>query len=151
MRKTFMAAPKNTPMSGEIWHLTIDDLLAPLPEATRLGGPGPVVINLSASTAPITVPAKSIAGCEQAHMYQLQRTEDRRPRYRLRLGPFSSEDEADAVLTIVRDIYPGALTATADDDDLRAIATLRAYFCALPPATEKPAASIEKPTPSTQK
>src|SRR6266404_135068 len=141
MRKTFMAAPKNTPMTGEIWHLTIDDLLAPLPEATRLGGRGPFVINLSASTAPITVPAKSIAGCEQAHMYQLQRTEDRRPRYRLRLGPFSSEDEADAVLMMVRDIYPGALTATADDDDLRAIATLRAKTGALPPASEKPAVS----------
>jgi hypothetical protein len=145
MRKTFMAAPTNTSMTGEIWHLTIDDLLAPLPEVTRLGGPGPFVINLSASTAPITVPAKSMAGCEQAHMYQLQRTEDRRPRYRLRLGPFSSEDEADAVLMIVRDIYPGALTATADDDDLRAIATLRAKTGMLPPASEKPAASIEKP------
>jgi len=146
-----MAAPKNTPMTGEIWHLTIDDLLAPLPEATRLGGPGPFVINLSASTAPITVPAKSIAGCEQAHMYQLQRTEDRRPRYRLRLGPFSSEDEADAVLMMVRDIYPGALTATADDDDLRAIATLRAKTGALPPASEKPAVSSRpaaKPTAS---
>jgi len=146
-----MAAPKNTPMTGEIWHLTIDDLLAPLPEATRLGGPGIFVINLSASTAPITVPAKSIAGCEQAHMYQLQRTEDRRPRYRLRLGPFSSEDEADAVLMMVRDIYPGALTATADDDDLRAIATLRAKTGALPPASEKPAASSRpaaKPTAS---
>ena len=146
-----MAAPKNTPMTGEIWHLTIDDLLAPLPEVTRLGGPGPFVINLSASTAPITVPAKSIAGCEQAHMYQLQRTEDRRPRYRLRLGPFSSEDEADAVLMMVRDIYPGALTATADDDDLRAIATLRAKTGALPPASEKPAVSSRpaaKPTAS---
>jgi len=146
-----MAAPKNTPMTGEIWHLTIDDLLAPLPEATRLGGRGPFVINLSASTAPITVPAKSIAGCEQAHMYQLQRTEDRRPRYRLRLGPFSSEDEADAVLMMVRDIYPGALTATADDDDLRAIATLRAKTGALPPASEKPAVSSRpaaKPTAS---
>lgn len=146
-----MAAPTNTPMTGEIWHLTIDDLLAPLPEVTRLGGPGPFVINLSASTAPITVPAKSIAGCEQAHLYQLQRTEDRRPRYRLRLGPFSSEDEADAVLMIVRDIYPGALTATADDDDLRAIATWRAKTGALPPASEKPAASSSpgaKPTVS---
>src|SRR6266404_2705896 len=149
MRKRFMAAPKNTPMTGEIWHLTIDDLLAPLPETTRLGGPGPFVINLSASTAPITVPAKTIAGCEQAHMYQLQRTEDRRPRYRLRLGPFSSEDEADAVLMMVRDLYPGALTATADDDDLRAIATLRAKTGALPPASEKPAVSSRpaaKPT-----
>jgi hypothetical protein len=131
-------------MTGEIWHLTIDDLLAPLPEVTHLGGPGPFVINLSASTAPIDLPAKGIAGCEQAHMYQLQRTEDRRPRYRLRLGPFGSEDEADAILKIVRDIYPSALTATADADDLRAIATLRAKIGALPSPAEKPSASIEK-------
>src|SRR5260370_8892897 len=114
------------------------DWLAPLREAPRLGGPGPFVINLSASTAPIDVPAKGIAGCEQAHMYQLQRTEDRRPRYRLRLGPFGSEDEADAILKIVRDIYPGALTATADPDDLRAIGTLPAKIAALPAPPQKP-------------
>src|SRR5258708_22658787 len=142
--KTFMAAPTNTPMTGEIWHVTFDDLPAPLPEVTRLGGPGPFVINLSASTAPIDVPAKGIAGCERAHMYQLQRTEDRRPRYRLRLGPFGSEDEADAILKIVRDIYPGALTATADADDLRAIATLRAKLGCLPSPSEHSPASIEK-------
>ena len=131
-----MAAPTNTPLTGEIWHLSIDDLLAPLPEVARLGGTGPFVINLSASTAPIALPAKSLAGCEQAHMYQLQRMEDRRPRYRLRVGPFGSEDEADAILKIVRDIYPGALTATADADDLRAIAALRAKIGALPPAPQ---------------
>ena len=146
-----MAAPTNTPMTGEIWHLTIDDLLAPLPEVGRLGGPGPFVINLSASTAPIALPAKSIAGCEQAHIYQLQRTEDRRPRYRLRLGPFDNEDEADAILKIVRDIYPGALTATADADDLRVIANLRAKIGLLPTPSEKPSASVGAPTPSIEK
>ena len=137
-----MAAPTNTPLTGEIWHLSIDDLLAPLPEVARLGGTGPFVINLSASTAPIALPAKSLAGCERAHMYQLQRMEDRRPRYRLRVGPFGSEDEADAILKIVRDIYPGALTATADADDLRAIAALRAKIGALPPA---PQAMLPRP------
>jgi hypothetical protein len=145
-----MAAPTDTPLTGEIWHLSVDDLLAPLPEVARLGGQGPFVINLSASTAPITLPAKGITGCEQAHMYQLQRTEDRRPRYRLRLGPFDGEDEADAILKIVRDIYPGALTATADADDLRAIATLCAKIGALPSPKEKPPASIDKPTPSIE-
>jgi hypothetical protein len=144
-----MAAPTNTPVTGEIWHLTIDDLLAPLPEVARLGGPGPFVINLSASTAPIALPAKSIAGCEQAHMYQLQRTEDRRPRYRLRLGPFDSEDEADAILKIVRDIYPGALMATADADDLRVIETLRAKIGALPPPPQaRSSGPVAKPTVS---
>jgi hypothetical protein len=116
----------NTPLTGDIWHLSIDDLLAPLPETARLGGPGPFVINLSASTAPISLPDKSIAGCQHAQVYQVQRMEDRRPRYRLRLGPFADEDDAETTLKKVREFYPGALTATADTDDLRAIANLRA-------------------------
>jgi SPOR domain len=128
----------NTPLT-DIWHLSIDDLLAPLPETARLGGPGPFVINLSASTAPMDLP-KGIAGCRDAQMYQVQRMEDRRPRYRLRLGPFADEDEAEAVLEKVREFYPGALTATADADDLRAIASLRAK-------SEVPQASVEKPAP----
>jgi hypothetical protein len=118
-----MATPTNTPL-GDIWHLSIDDLLAPLPDKTRLGGPGPFVINLSASSAPIDVPMKSFPGCEHAQLYQVQRIEDHRPRYRLRLGPFANEDLAEAILQKVRDIYPSALTATADAEDLRAISAL---------------------------
>jgi sporulation related protein len=141
-----MAAPIDTALSGDIWHLGIDDLFAPLPETIRLGGPGPFVINLTTSSAPIALPAKSIAGCEYAQLYQLQRTEDRRPRYRLRVGPFASEDEADAILKIVRDVYPGALTATADADDLRAIANLPPKAVP-PPPTAKPAAATVPPPP----
>jgi hypothetical protein len=141
-----MAAPTNTPPTGESWHLSVDDLLAPLPDSGRLGGPGPFVINLSASSAPISPPAKGIAGCQHAHVYQVQRTEDRRPRYRLRVGPFANEDEAEAILQKVRDVYPGALTATADADDLRAIATLRSKANALQPPAEKPTPA-EKPLP----
>jgi hypothetical protein len=137
-----MAAPINTPLTGEIWHLTIDDLLAPLPEMARLGGPGPFVINLSASSAPLAVPAKRVPGCPNAYLYQVQRMEDRRLRYRLRLGPFANEDEADLILKKVRAIYPGALTATADADDLRAIATMQAKTAISPPVVPvKPASS----------
>jgi hypothetical protein len=136
-----MAAPIDTPLTGEIWHLSIDDLLAPLAEMARLGGPGPFVISLSASSAPVALPVKSMAGCQHAHVYQIQRTEDRRVRYRLRLGPFATEDEADAVLAKVRDIYPSALTATADADDLKAIANWQAK---LPQA---PAAKLAEKTP----
>jgi hypothetical protein len=139
-----MGAPTNTPSTGEIWHLSVDDLLAPLPDRARLGGPGPFVINLSASTAPIAVP-KGVAGCQHAHVYQVQRMEDRRPRYRLRLGPFANEDDAEAALNKVRDIYPGALTATADADDLRAIATRQAKADAHQSPAEKPAAPTVEP------
>jgi hypothetical protein len=143
-----MAAPTNTPSTEDIWHLNIEDLFAPLPEKTRLGGPGPFVINLSASSAPIDVPPKGIAGCPHAHVYQVQRIEDRRPRYRLRLGPFTQEDDADAELLKVRAIYPGALTATADADDLRIIAALQVKAPA-PPSAAKVAKQIETPVAPT--
>lgn len=91
----------------------------------RLGGVGPFVINLHASTAPIDVPAKSPAGSEQARLYRIQRVDDGRVRYRLRLGPFATEDEAEAVLAKVRLEYPCALLLTAAADDLHAIALVR--------------------------
>jgi hypothetical protein len=122
-----MATPINAPMAGEIWHLSIEDLFQPVQEAPRLGGEGPFVINLSVSTAPISVPTKAFTNSPlSAHVYQIQVTEDGRTRYRLRFGPFASEDEADAVLAEVRDTYPGALTATASASDLRVIGTMQA-------------------------
>jgi hypothetical protein len=120
-----MAGPINTPVTTNIGHLSGEDLFAPLPEKTRLGGPGPFVINLTVSTAPIDLPGRNFDAGRDAYVYQVQRTEDRRLRYRLRLGTFASEDDADAVLEKVRDIYPAALTATADPDDLRSIAALQ--------------------------
>ena len=137
-----MATPINSPLTREIWHLSIDDLFAPPPETPRLGGEGPFVINLSASTAPISVPTTGVAG-DQAHLYQLQRPEDGRMRYRLRLGPFAKEEEADAVLLKVREVYPSALTATAGPDDLRAIATLQAKSA--PPTSTAAPASMAPP------
>jgi hypothetical protein len=138
-----MATPINSPPTREIWHLSIDDLLAPTAETPRLGGEGPFVINLSASTAPISVPI-AVAG-SQAHVYQLQRPEDGRMRYRLRLGPFTKEEDADAVLLKVREVYPSALTATAGPDDLRAIAALQAKAA---PPTLNERSSAQSPPPA---
>jgi hypothetical protein len=122
-----MATPINAPLAGEIWHLSIEDLFQPVQESPRLGGDGPFVINLSVSTAPINVPNKAFTNSPlDAHVYQIQVTEDGRTRYRLRLGPFASEDEADAILAEVRDTYPGALTATASGSDLRVIESMQA-------------------------
>ena len=146
-----MATPINAPMAGEIWHLSIEDLFQPVQEAPRLGGEGPFVINLSASTAPISIPTKSFAGCSEAYVYQIQVTEDGRTRYRLRLGPFASEDEADAVLIEVRDTYPGALTATAGAADLRVIATMAAKAETRPPIAQAPTAQAPTEMPVTDK
>jgi SPOR domain len=155
-----MATPINAPMAGEIWHLSIEDLFQPVQEAPRLGGEGPFVINLSVSTAPISIPTKSFDGCSEAYVYQIQVTEDGRTRYRLRLGPFASEDEADAVLVEVRDTYPGALTATAGAADLRTIASMTAKADTRPPiaktpaempVTDKPAPRVAAPKPAADR
>ena len=106
----------------DLWHLTIDDLLSSPPEPKPIGGAGPYVINLSASTAPISVPLSGLLGFDQLHVYQVQQRENGQQRFRLRLGPIDSELEADAILGVVREHYPRALTAAADEDDLRAIA-----------------------------
>lgn len=144
-----MATPINAPMAGEIWHLSIEDLFQPVQEAPRLGGEGPFVINLSVSTAPISIPTKAFAQSSAAHVYQIQVTEDGRTRYRLRLGPFATEDEADAVLAVVRDTYPGALTATASASDSRVIGSMQAKLEARQASSPKPVdtAAAEKSAP----
>ncbi len=140
-----MATPINAPMAGEIWHLSIEDLFQPVQEAVRLGGDGPFVINLSVSTAPINVPTKAFTNSPlDAHVYQIQVTEDGRTRFRLRLGPFASEDEADAILAEVRDTYPGALTATASASDLRVIGSMQAKADHRPKAAQPAEVVIEK-------
>jgi SPOR domain len=141
-----MATNLRAPVTEDIWHLSIDDLFAPLPEKPRLGGPGPFVINLSSSTASIRLPALNLAGCESAHAYEIQRNEDGRTRYRLRLGPFDTEEAADVLLDMVREIYPSALAATAAADDLKAIASIRAKAAAAAEA-RRPAQSPKKSEP----
>jgi SPOR domain len=150
-----MATPINGPVTNDIWHLSIDDLLEPVVDSPRLGGPGPFVINLSASSAPLSPPGRGLTTVAGVHVYQIQRMEDRRPRYRLRLGPFATEEQAEATLAMVRDVYPSALTATAETDDLRAIAALKPKPEGAAPAAAPPvsaparvaAAPVNAPAP----
>src|ERR1700682_5728752 len=107
------------------WGLMTFDNHPILDVEHRLGGAGPFVINLYASTAPIGLPAKSPAGNEHARLYQIQRVDDGRIRYRLRLGPFATEDEAEIALAQARLEYPGALMVTAAAADLHAIPLVR--------------------------
>jgi hypothetical protein len=121
-----MAGPTKPPSSEESWRLIVDDLFAPLPDARiRVGGPGPFVINLCTSPVPISLPDKDFLGGCHAAIFQSQRAEDGRPRHRLRMGPYAEEADADAELLKVRARYPGAMTARADEQDLRLIANLR--------------------------
>ncbi len=143
-----MATPINAPLTAESCDPSIEELFATLPATPCLGGSGPFVINLSASSAPISLPPHSLVGGHQARAYQIRRLEDRRLRYRLRLGPFVTENDADSALAKVRDVYPGALTATADADDLRALASLDAKLESRKPAAEKQSDKVMTPPPA---
>ena len=101
-----------------------------------MGGPGPFVINLGASSAPMELPAEDLTSGSQAYVYRIRRNEDGRIRYRLRLGPFVREEDADAALSKVRNVYPSALTATAWVEDLNAIAVQQAKAGSTRPVLE---------------
>ena len=64
-------------------------------------------------------------------------------RYRLRLGPFANEEEAVAALEKVRDIYPGALTATAEGEDLRALEAIQAKIAAQNKSSLRPKVDVQ--------
>jgi hypothetical protein len=122
LRKEGVARVIKVQASDDIWHLSIEDLLAPPKEPARTAGLGPFVINLRTSTATIGSPPKGLLPFDRLHVYQLLRVHDGRPQFQLRLGIIESELEADALLSMVREHYPGAIRETAEDDDKAAIA-----------------------------
>ena len=111
-------------------------------ELLGASAPGPYVINLSTSNAPFSIPGKVLQELSHLHIYQVQRAEEGRTRYRLRLGPISSELEADAILAGVRQNYPVAQTAAAGEDDLRAIAIAASVGARTKPTLVKKQAAL---------
>lgn len=102
------------------------------------------LINLCASMAPVQLNSKSLPGLEAYRLYQVTRVEDGRTRYRLRLGFFESEAEAEEVLVKVREQYPTAFTACLCEEDRK---HTRGYVA--PPRTTKPTMTVVPPTTTT--
>ena len=95
----------------------VDPLLAPITPSAPASSL--FVINLCASIAPVQTAGKTIPGFETYKLYQVARSEDGRTRHRLRLGFFTSEEDAERVLASVRDNYPTAFVTCLSDDDRR--------------------------------
>ncbi|HEY4366549.1 MAG TPA: hypothetical protein VGN07_04885 [Steroidobacteraceae bacterium] len=87
------------------------------------------VINLCASMAPVPLAGKTLPGLDNYRVYQVSRVEDGRTRYRLRLGFFPSEADAETVLAGVREKYPTAFTACLCEEDRK---FARGYVSAAP-------------------
>ncbi len=126
--------------------------LAPAGEA----GTSLFLINLCASMAPAQLTSKSLPGLEAYRLYQVTRVEDGRTRYRLRLGFFTTEAEAEEVLLRVREQYPTAFTACLSEEDRRhtrgyiikapASKPMMTIVPSQPVKTIAPAAATPKPT-----
>ena len=114
---------------GDLWELTVDDLLVPPTAPARErepAAPGPYVVDLSVGIEPFCVLGPSLADFDHLHIFQVTDWQDDRLVFRLRLGPIESELEADMILTVVRRDYPNASSLLATDDDFRMIAIVAA-------------------------
>src|ERR1700733_11254038 len=90
-----------------------------------LPGPAPLnafVINLCSSTSPVALTPPDHAGLKRFSFFVSRRREESRERFRLHMGYFDTQEEAEKLLDIVREIYPGAWAGLAPGQRLRAAA-----------------------------
>jgi hypothetical protein len=83
------------------------------------------------------------------HVYQLERHQEGRPLFRLRVGIIETELEADAILATLREDYPCASKETAEDDDKDAVVAGTRAAAVTKTETKKPEAKrpAAQPTP----
>lgn len=101
------------------------------------------VINLCASTTPVGLVQPTHAGLKRFTFFVSRRLEEGRERFRLHMGYFDSQEEAEKILDLVRDVYPAAWAGVAPGIKLRARAALPE-----PAPVEAPVAALAAPTPA---
>ena len=141
--------------------MTPAENLAPLPAT---GAPssvepaaeaGPFVINLCSSSTPMALPRADMPELKRFNFFVSRRFEEGRERFRLHMGFFETQAEAESWLALVREIYPGAWAGEAPGKKLRARAVAAAEAQAahaagphsLAPQVEPPAPQAEPLAP----
>jgi hypothetical protein len=111
------------------------------------------IINLCASNAPIALEALNAPELGGFAVFRSRRAEDGRDRFRLHLGFFDSQQQAEKFLPLVRDRYPAAWVALAPEDSMGSLDdTSVAQFKFIPqrknaaPAPQPPAQGAPAPT-----
>ncbi len=107
------------------------------------------VINLCSSTSPVALTPPDHAGLKRFSFFVSRRREESRERFRLHMGYFDTQEEAEKLLDIVREIYPGAWAGLAPGQRLRAAAAQRVAAAAPTIATEVTPAELDRPLDST--
>jgi hypothetical protein len=124
----------------------------PLPSAT-----GAFIINLSSSTTPVALQQPSSPELKKFTFFVTRRKEDRRERFRLHMGYFATQHDAERLLEIVREVYPGAWAGVAPGrlvpvpepaPQARAAAPAAPRASAAPPVAAAPAPPPVQPAPA---
>lgn len=76
------------------------------------------IINLLSSTTPLKLEAPDAPELGGFAVFRSRRVEDGRDRFRLHLGFFDSQEQAEKFLPLVRDHYPAAWVALAPEDSM---------------------------------
>ncbi len=93
----------------------VNTLTRPAPGAAT----GGFVVNLTSSTTPMALSQPKDPTLAQYTFFVSRRREDGRERFRLHMGYFESQQAADEMLTIVREIYPQAWAGEAPGKKLK--------------------------------
>src|SRR5687768_5029639 len=107
---------------------------------------GGFVINLTSSTTPMALSQPKDPTLAQYTFFVSRRLEDGRERFRLHMGYFESQQAAEEMLAIVREIYPQAWAGEAPGKKLRPKES--AAPAAATPAPVKARAPTPAPTPA---
>jgi hypothetical protein len=108
----------------------------------KAANPPRFVVNLCASTTPVGLVQPTHAGLKRFTFFVSRRLEEGRERFRLHMGYFDSQEEAEHMLDLVRDVYPAAWAGVAPGIKLRARAALPE-----PVAPAPPVAAVAAPVP----
>ncbi len=136
--------------------MTPAENLAPLPatgapsSVEPAAGAGPFVINLCSSSTPMALPRTDLPELKRFNFFVSRRFEEGRERFRLHMGFFETQAEAEHWLTLVREVYPGAWSGEAPGKKLRARAAAAAgaqAAHAAGPHTVAPAVRAPVPVP----
>jgi hypothetical protein len=115
---------------------------------TSLPGSAPLnafVINLCSSTSPVALTPPDHAGLKRFSFFVSRRREESRERFRLHMGYFDTQEEAEKLLDVVREIYPGAWAGLAPGHRLRAAAAQALAGTTATVAPEVAPAQLDQP------
>ncbi len=106
---------------------------------------GAFVVNLGSSGTPVALSSPEHPELRKFTFFVSRRREDKRERFRLHMGYFDTQQDAEALLEIVREVYPGAWAGIAPGRKAAASVPLPPVALAVevPPAepTRSPAVS----------